>query len=398
MISFITPTALPIEAATTMGVSVKEGDNAIGKFGTGLKYAIAGILRLGGSVTIWIRGERHEFTAHASNIRGRDFQIVHCNGAACGFTTELGKHWQPWQLFRELASNALDEGGRWTNASTDASAGVTVIRVACRELEDAERTEQVFLQRRNPLVESSAGATIHEGPSRHYYYRGIRAGSFDSVAPVTVDINNGTLSEDRLLDLATVHTELAWAFRSATKWDPTLLLQVLPAKEPGSFWVRHMSEYALSVADLPKDMMEFIAERPKFVAHPGFAAALKAYQRKTGVSRWTEEPMTSRHESMLAAGERMCLAVGVDPIPREKVHFTRDLDDRTLAVTCMDTRHVWFSTQLALRGRDEFLSGYLEEALHAMTGLRDCTREFQNAMLAMIVSMATRGPAIEVAA
>ena len=46
MISFITPTALPIEAATTMGVSVKETDGAIGKFGTGLKYAIAGVLLL----------------------------------------------------------------------------------------------------------------------------------------------------------------------------------------------------------------------------------------------------------------------------------------------------------------------------------------------------------------
>ena len=46
MITFHSPTILPIEAATTMGVSVKESDNAIGKFGTGLKYAIAGVLRL----------------------------------------------------------------------------------------------------------------------------------------------------------------------------------------------------------------------------------------------------------------------------------------------------------------------------------------------------------------
>ena len=52
MITFHSPTILPIEAATTMGVSVKESDNAIGKFGTGLKYAIAGVLRLGGTIAM----------------------------------------------------------------------------------------------------------------------------------------------------------------------------------------------------------------------------------------------------------------------------------------------------------------------------------------------------------
>ena len=35
MITFHSPTILPIEAATTMGVSAKESDNAIGKFGPG---------------------------------------------------------------------------------------------------------------------------------------------------------------------------------------------------------------------------------------------------------------------------------------------------------------------------------------------------------------------------
>ena len=54
----------------------------------------------------------------------------------------------------------------------------------------------------------------------------------------------------------------------------------------------------------------------------------------------------------------------------------------------MDTREVWFSTKLAMLGRDEFLSGYLEEAIHVMTGQQDCTREFQNTLLSIIVSNA----------
>lgn len=396
MLSFITPTALPIEAATTMGVSVKE-EGAIGKFGTGLKYAIAGILRLSGEITIFVDGERHDFTARESDIRGRMFRIVHCNGTPCGFTTELGKHWEPWQLFRELASNTLDEGGSWTNGVAGDGIGQTVIRVCCREVEEAERSESVFLGKREALVESTLGATIYEGASRHYYYKGIRAGSFAGVAPVTVDVCNGELSEDRLLDLSTACREMAWAFRTATKWDESLLLSVMAQGSDTDFWVQNLPSYVIN-STLPDPMLAFLAARPKFVKHKAFRAALDKHLRAGGVGRWTAIPATPRQSALIADGEQVCAAVGIDPIPRERIHFTRDLGDQALAVTCMDTRDVWFSTKLAMLGRDEFMAGYIEEAMHAMTGFADCTREFQNALLAIIVGLASQDQAQQVAA
>lgn len=387
MISFLTPTLLPIEAATTMGVSVKESDHAIGKFGTGLKYAIAGVLRLGGSVTIYVDGERHAFRAVPTTIRERSFCIVHHNGVPCGFTTDLGKHWEPWQLFRELASNALDEGGSWQPGEASPDAACTVIHVNCRAVAEAERTERVFLRPSRLLLDSTNGAQVFEGATPHYYFNGIRAGSFNGMAPVSVNVRQGSLSEDRLLDLATVNRELAWAFRSATTWEPDLLLSVLPNGEPDEFWVRHLCPYSLSGrAELPADMIAFIADRPKYVKHPLFRQLLEAHARKGGLGRWTAVPTTPRFEALLAAGESLCRAIGVDPIKRDKARFTADLGDRELAVTCLDTREVWFSTKLAMLGRDEFLCGYLEEALHAMTGYHDCTREFQNAMLSLLVA------------
>lgn len=399
MLTFTTPTALPIEAATTMGVSVKDSESSIGKFGTGLKYAIAGILRLGGEITVWVDGERYDFEAHDAIIRGRRFRIVHCNGAPCGFTTDLGKHWQPWQIFRELASNALDEGGSWSHEEPLPDQGRTVITVACREVEDADREERVFLSRdRQPLLRSSNGATIYAGASPHYYFRGIRAGSFPEVAPVTVNVDQGTLSEDRLLDLSTVQLEMAWAFRSATEWDEGLMLSVLSQDDPGDFWVRNIPSHCLHGASLPEPMMQFMLARPKWVTNPVFKAVLDRRRRSTGSGLWADVEMTDQHRRLLALGEALCLEVGVDPIPRDKVHFTRDLDDQALAVTASDTRDVWFSTKLVMMGRDEFLSGYLEEALHAMTGFGDCTRELQNALLAIIVGIAQRSGAVREAA
>lgn len=396
MISFLTDTALPIEAATTMGVSVK-GDDAIGKFGTGLKYAIAGVLRLGGSIAAYIDGERHEFTTKDFNIRGRDFRIVHHNGVPCGFTTDLGKHWEPWQLFRELASNTLDEGGSWTREPTDAHSARTVIQVCCREVEDSERTEQVFIAKGEPLLESTLGATVYAGASHHYYFRGIRAGSFPTLAPVTVDVHNGSLSEDRLLDYARVQTELAWAFRTATKFSEPFTLSVMAQRESGEFWVENVSKYSLGNT-LPDGLMTFLAARPKFVKHPALQAALNAHLRESGRGRWEPITMDARHTALIRAGASLCERVGVDPIPLERVHFTRDLGDEVLAVTCMDTRDVWFSTKLAMLGRDEFLCGYLEEAMHAMTGFSDCTRQLQNALFSLIVANATREPSMSEAA
>jgi hypothetical protein len=396
MITFITPTALPIEAATTMGVSVKDGD-AIGKFGTGLKYAIAGILRLGGSIVAHIDGERHEFDARSASIRGREFRIVHHNGVPCGFTTELGKHWEPWQLFRELASNTLDEHGSWTREETSPDSARTVIQVRCREVEDSEREEQVFIAKTDPLIESSLGATVYAAPSRHYYFRGIRAGSFRGIAPVTVDVCNGSLSEDRLLDLSTVQTELAWAFRTTTKFDETFMLSVLAQHEAGDFWVENINQYQVGT-ELPEPLIAFLSARPKFVKHPALRKALDGHLRKGRIGRWDEIQMDARHQSLVRAGEELCRQVGVDLIPRERVHFTRDLGDSVLALTCMDTRDVWFSTKLAMLGRDEFLSGYLEEAMHAMTGYQDCTRELQNALLSLVIANATREPSCAEAA
>lgn len=383
MISFVTPTVLPIEAATTMGVSVKEADGAIGKFGTGLKYAIAGVLRLGGKLEIQVEEAVYTFTAKPSSIRGRDFLIVHCNDQPCGFTTDLGKHWEPWQLFRELASNTLDEGGSWVSGEAE---GKTIIRVQCRQVEESEKSDAVFLPDSRQLARSAHGATIHSGPSKHYYFRGIRAGSFTTVAPVTVNVSSGTLSEDRLLDQSTVELQLTWTLATAHEFDEQMMLSAMSHSQQSDFWVRHTNGYAFQSFDLSEQVFAFLADRPKFIKNPALLGAFNLNLKRKGGAKWEQVPITDRHRALLEKGLAVCESSGIDPIPFHKVRFTRDLSDDTLAVTCMDTREVWFSTKIAAMGEDEFMSCYLEEAIHSMTGFADCTREFQNLLLSLAVT------------
>jgi hypothetical protein len=105
-----------------MGANVKVVDNPIGQFGTGLKYAVAVILRHGGTVRLFIETEEYEFYVHEKDFRGKELQTVRMrkrhgtlarwmSSRQLPFTLNYGRNWELWQAYRELESNARDERG-----------------------------------------------------------------------------------------------------------------------------------------------------------------------------------------------------------------------------------------------------------------------------------------------
>ena len=74
---FVTPGAFPLDAFTTFGTNVKPNTTTpIGHFGTGLKYAVAIALRLGGSVTLYTGGAEYGFYLEKKEFRGKVFNTV----------------------------------------------------------------------------------------------------------------------------------------------------------------------------------------------------------------------------------------------------------------------------------------------------------------------------------
>jgi hypothetical protein len=128
---FTTPDNLNLTAITTFGVSVKPYAHPIGQFGTGLKYAIAILLRTGHGITIQTSTERHTFSTIEQDFRNQEVSLVAIcttpieydengllwepdpapNPVPLAYTTQLGAHWKLWQAFRELESNTRDERG-----------------------------------------------------------------------------------------------------------------------------------------------------------------------------------------------------------------------------------------------------------------------------------------------
>lgn len=228
MIVFKTPGVLPIDACTTFGINHKPNStNPFGYFGTGLKYAIAVILRLGGKITLVSNEIEYEFYVSPKEFRGKEFGQVRMKKRKgllskwqydnLPFTTELGKNWHPWMAFRELESNTRDEGGTTFKAdegySVEAMKGAGTLRrfsyllVECPQIE-AELDGDTFLNYHlgeDAPVPVHNGAnltsklTIYEKPSKYIYYRGVRVHEMQNPARLTYDLSDGAveLSEDR---------------------------------------------------------------------------------------------------------------------------------------------------------------------------------------------------------
>lgn len=210
IVTFQNPGLIPMEAVTTMGVSAKEGDNPIGFFGTGLKYAIASLLRTGQKITIWRGLDRYDFKTQTGEVRGKEFDFIHMiessvNGALdgpshrLGFTTHLGARWEMWQVFRELHSNALDEGGTSVVARLEPREGYTTIQARGTQIVDAAaKRSQIFLETK-PIA-TLDGLAIHPEPSHRLYYRGVQVMGLSKPSAFTYNVLSPMeLTEDRTL-------------------------------------------------------------------------------------------------------------------------------------------------------------------------------------------------------
>ena len=184
----------------TFGVSSKEGDSPIGYFGTGLKYAIAVLLREGCQIEINSGGNRYEFTAVEAPLRAHTFKFVHMNGEPLAFTTELGKNWEVWQAFRELACNAIDEKGTMFvgNDFTMHDKDSTAVIVTGDKFAHAWAQRDQIILPKDTVIDVTDECEVHPGPSEWLYYRGVRCHRLEKpTANLYNVLSDQKLTEDR---------------------------------------------------------------------------------------------------------------------------------------------------------------------------------------------------------
>jgi hypothetical protein len=212
--TFWTPSIIPMDAFTIISASVKLGENPIGRFGTGLKYAIAVIIRHGGKIQLFVDDVEYEFYVHKKDFRGKEIQTIRMrkrhglgkwlSSIQLPFTTHLGYNWSLWQAYRELESNTRDENGTtYLHAVEDEGLhGGTRIVVDCPNFVETIRTEEVFLQTAQlKLLHSASMVDIYDAPSKYLYMEGIRVYTLRYPARLTYNLKSKyvELTEDRTI-------------------------------------------------------------------------------------------------------------------------------------------------------------------------------------------------------
>lgn len=312
----VTPGLLDIRAITTFGLHAKPGtDSPIGKFGTGLKYAIATLLRLGCSVELFIGETEYEFFTRGDSFRGVEFEQVYVRkrrgvlskwrSVQLPFTTEHGKFWEAWQAFRELHSNTLDEGG-----TTFAVNGAIPVPVAneTRFYISGKAYEEAFLERDkvflpNGLTSREGDATVQvfNEPSKHLYWRGIRVFDLEKPSVYTYNIlENVELTEDRTLKYVWRAQSILAAFVARSK-DRRFISEVVGANAEKFFEGRLDWDYAYTS---PSEEFQEVVRKKR--GRGGYVAprALAYYDRYA--------PAPARAETLREKIERWAYVPGVD--------------------------------------------------------------------------------------
>lgn len=221
---FETQTLIDIAAFTTFGLNVKVTNNAIGVFGTGLKYSVAVLCREKIPIHVWAGRTWYSFEPATVNFRNTEFTGIVMyrvnkfmkNRTVLAYTTELGKFWALWQVFRELYSNTLDENGsvRVEEADyipeVDAAPGKTLIVIESDEMVECYYNRaQYFLEDGANLRTATEAVQVLDRPNDAIFYRGIRVASLPRKSLYTYNVlASCELTEDRTLKYLSAATDL----------------------------------------------------------------------------------------------------------------------------------------------------------------------------------------------
>lgn len=368
MIYFQNPGEIDIDAAMMLGVNAKTSSDALGYFGTGLKFAIATLLRFDQEVIIWQGETKYVFTTSRMETRGKEFYAICMNDKNLGFTTMLGKNWKLWQAFRELYSNALDEEGFTTDQFQTPSSGTTLITVKGGAINEIWNDRHRYILESSPLEKQINEVTVHPGSG--IYNRGILV----DPSPTSFAYNIQAkiqLTEDRMLaDQWGVHYELCKLF-----WQLPKTLKFF-LQNPNA--LEHSWPWPSSVDALPECLR--ILHEQNFDTLPNSLKPMySSTTPETNVAKWKtlipsqEKTVEQAKEILRFLGEEVEAPVMLlwPPVPNI---LGRAKEGK-----------IGLSARIFAESLPRIASTLLEEHIHVSMGVKDHTREMQDVLLELAI-------------
>lgn len=397
MITFQNEGLLSPVSIATFGVSVKENKNPIGFFGTGLKYALAVLLRNNQHIYIQSGPDHMLFTKQSVDVRGKPFELVCMSinnepAVQLGFTTELGKQWQLWMAYRELACNCMDEGGNVKRLShppafTD---DITSICVSGDAFEDIFHKRGEFILSSAPMLTLGEFCEVRQPStaSDTLFYRNVLVGKLPVQSIFQYNLlAKMTLTEDRTLsDSWYVPLRISEAVLQCT--DRAFLKTVLTAPK-NTFEGSKLDFMCFGGQPSPQFLavVEELCEDKSFDCNESARKLYEVLTKKAFAP--VELALTPVQTKMLERAMLFCTRIGF-PIAASSypVKFVYGLGLGVLGLADHNTDTIYVSEAVFHSGGTKALASVLiEEYLHLSKGYADLTRELQTFLFDKIVSM-----------
>ena len=380
---------IDVRAITTFGINVKEHDNPIGFFGTGLKYALAILLRTGHEIVIQSGVDEYRFGTTPEEIRGKRFDIVTMqNGtgepAPLGFTVDVGKTWEVWMAYRELFCNCRDERGRVyeNDGPPAATAGITRVSIRGEGIIQAHLTRNEFVLEGEPLFKTNL-CEFHPGEADGVFYRGLRVMRFaDGMRSINtynllVPVD---LTEDRT-------AKYPWMVESMIRnavigsSDPRFIRRVLQAEKGRPEHSFDFSECYKSPSDEFLRVVELLARDRITDINTSALSIYKDHARKQLTP--DAAPLTGVRAIMLKRAlefsERLGFRIDYPII------VTEALGEGVLGLA--EDGRIYLSSHCFLLGTKQVAATAIEEFVHLKHGFADCSRPFQDFLLNTVVTL-----------
>jgi hypothetical protein len=318
-------------------------------------------------------------------VRGETFERVYMGEQALGFTTQLGRTWEPWQAYRELRCNAIDEDGVVADEMMPGNWG-TVFVVSGEAIAHCHRRRRdIFLD--SAPVTATADCEIHLGENGHAFYRGVRAHTFQGQALFTYNVlDQVDLTEDRTIKNA---WEVGfYAERAIAKSDHEDMIETAIMAPRCTF----ESQLGYSNNIRPSESFMAVAYRLRHNAHCN-QAAIKLWERFAEFKLTvTEAALDEFDEEQIGHALPLCRRLGAD-LTRQDFVVVEDLG-ASIYGTVRNNRILIARATLDL-GIRFIASTIYEEWLHKTQSLLDESRQLQNLLFEKLFSMTERVCSLE---
>lgn len=409
---------LDVSSLILLGASTKRSDDSkIGFFGSGNKYAIATLIRLGVKFKIF-SGEREiVITTSDINFRGQSFQQIHIDGQPTSLTTDMGPQWEEWMALREWVSNSLDEGQSNIVTSSENVVGKDgytrfFIEHSPGILNVINNWDLYFTFDRDDVIYQNEQGKIFRQSNMDnqmvLFRKGIRVYfSKGNTSLYHYDLNSFNINESRIIESLYSAGNRVVEFLNTID-DINVLRNILKNSATGGHFESRLS-WKYGISKMSAAWKEAIGDTV-IIVHD--------------VSGYFKEIMQSKNFYIVSLEMAYQIknsfpdvkVYGInddgDKIARKKVEYTKKIEfllkeclsflketeyqvsnpievvefDNTDMLGQADNGTIYLSSKLFEQGKKEIVRTIVEEQEHLRTGYKDCTRAFQNHLFNLYIS------------